>query len=83
MKGIKRKYSIFNKHIRIEKIVLFSVSVNLQEVQSSDMSWFSTLDSTRWLYLVSVCLTTACGVAEKLVDKNLTVVIRGKYNLDP
>ena len=43
-----------------------------------DSNWFSRLEDTRWMAVVATCLQAALQVVEVLVDKSLTVVIKGE-----
>ena len=43
-----------------------------------DSNWFSRLEDTRWMAVVATCLQAALQVIEVLVDKSLTVVIKGE-----
>jgi len=46
---------------------------------SLDANWFSRLEDTRWISVVAICLQSALRVVEDLIDKMLTVVIKGGF----
>ena len=46
---------------------------------SLDANWFSRLEDTRWISIVAICLQSALRVVEDLIDKMLTVVIKGGF----
>ena len=46
---------------------------------SLDANWFSRLEDTRWISIVAICLQSALRVVEDLIDKTLTVVVKGGF----
>lgn len=58
---------------------LFFFSLNLidsgKDFAVQDISWFSSLEGTKWLTCVSQCLKVACDAAKHL--ENHTVIIKG------
>ena len=59
-------------------ILFFSLSDSGKDFAVQDISWFSSLEGTKWLSCVSQCLKTACDAAKHL--ENHTVIIKGKCN---
>lgn len=65
--------------VKLYLFYLFFFSLNLvdsgKDFAVQDISWFSSLEGTKWLTCVSQCLKVACDAAKHL--ENHTVIIKG------
>ena len=60
-------------------VCLFLIdAASRKEMQALDSNWFSRLEDTRWMSIVAICLAKALEVVKDLIDKKLTVVIKGE-----
>ena len=55
-----------------------SYAVSTKDVQESDNSWYSMVESSRWLHTVSTCLHIASNIAKDIASKGKTVVMKGQ-----
>ena len=58
--------------------LFFIDAASRKEMQALDSNWFSRLEDTRWMSIVAICLGKALEVVKDLIDKKLTVVIKGE-----
>ena len=61
------------------KWLYFCTSDNEKEWISSDKSWYSDLQNTKWLQRISMVLKLSCNVAQLLHDGSKNVVIKGIF----
>jgi hypothetical protein len=61
--------------MKIYKIFVFSDSE--KEFLVQDINWMSSLENTKWLSLVSQCLSISIEVMDTIVNRNKTVVVKG------
>jgi hypothetical protein len=56
------------------------VSDSEQEFYVQDMSWYSSLDNTKWLSMVAKCLKASHDIVTIVTNKR-SVVIQGKNEI--
>lgn len=61
--------------MKIYKIFVFSDSE--KEFLVQDINWMSSLENTKWLSLVSQCLSISIEVMDTIVKREKTVVVKG------
>jgi hypothetical protein len=61
--------------MKIYKIFVFSDSE--KEFLVQDINWMSSLENTKWLSLVSQCLSISIEVMDTIVNREKTVVVKG------
>jgi hypothetical protein len=61
--------------MKIYKIFVFSDSE--KEFLVQDINWMSSLENTKWLSLVSQCLSISIEVMDTIVNRKKTVVVKG------
>ncbi|XP_023679071.1 myotubularin-related protein 12-like isoform X2 [Paramormyrops kingsleyae] len=66
IQDIQQSYSRFKQNFLID---------NIGEFWISDMKWFSTLETTRWLSIIRQCLHKAVEVVEYLEKENTNILL--------
>lgn len=64
------------------KLKKLCMSDTEREFYVQDMSWYSSLDDTKWLQMVARCLSTSHEVAKLITSKRRTVVIQEQSGCD-
>lgn len=57
------------------------IAASTLETWDSDSTWYSALDGTRWLHIVGDCLQVAFRVADRLLEANESVIIKGNTEI--
>ncbi|MFT7815585.1 myotubularin-related protein 12-like [Arapaima gigas] len=73
IQDIQQSYSKFKQNFLIDSMAEFWVS---------DVKWFSTLETSRWLSIIRQCLHKAVEVVESLEQENTNIVLIEKGGSD-